>query len=311
MMLTILSPQLKHYLVLASSILGLLPIASEAQQFVALPNNTAPNANPDAWGKVPVPGFNLQEPYPGSPVPWTLELNMTQNGTSHTRPNHKNNTTLITARLIPPPPGSPGAVLDADGLWALNDTDAPDSWHVTMLSWVPTSFKEISDKNDLVNGSCPTGAVSEACMDAMRTSIVASPTFWGSNPTDPYVSAPKVCRDSNGPFWTSLSSDFAMNQNFTKDAMIGWNFVNEGPGFDPYNQYGVKMFIVATIWAPSNTTDPASLSSDHIKFSCVKVDNSRLPELLPKGAGARVVAGGQLAWAVAALAGAVGLVIVA
>ncbi|KXJ87557.1 hypothetical protein Micbo1qcDRAFT_216006 [Microdochium bolleyi] len=301
--------QLKRCAVLIASTLGLFAPMSEALQVIAQANNSLPNGNPDAWGRVSVPGFNLQEPYPGSTVPWSLELNITRNATTSTYgPKWENNVTYITARMVPPPPGSPGAVLDTNGSWALNDTDAPDSWHVTMLSWYPSPFKNVPDKNDDESGSCPTSAVSAECVEAMRTKIIETPQVWAENNSFLSLFAPKPCGEANGQFWTPISWNFSMNQNFTKDSMLGLDFANE---FDFYNMYGARTFIVVTIWAPSNTNNSAALSRDHVKFSCIKANNSRTPELMPTGAGAGLAAGAQLAWTVTALAGVVVLMVVA
>ncbi|KAH7035857.1 uncharacterized protein B0I36DRAFT_319217 [Microdochium trichocladiopsis] len=318
---------------LASILLGLAPAcvsatpnhrvaANDTETSVVSPAYIGVNADPDATGRVPVPGFDLTTPFPGkASAGWSLELNVTRYATAPPGPitivGYDGNTTLITTRLVPPPPGSPGALYNTDGSWALSDGDASNSssssssstWSVTMVSWTERAMRVVPDGNDLEDGSCPESAFSQECADKIRRAVMEDPSLADK---DDFSTTPiPQC----GGYTTAFSTTIPMNSTFMNSSSFSLGIANS---VDAYNVIGARTFPILLVWGRSSDTR-TPLPEDHVQLACVKVDTVvRDGAVLPTssagpGGGGGVRTPGEarrLAWYVAGLAGVVGLVLV-
>ncbi|KAH7036013.1 uncharacterized protein B0I36DRAFT_406849 [Microdochium trichocladiopsis] len=216
-------------------------------------------------GNVPVHASRLNIPYPGSwdteelSRPWTLELNVTHNGT----PDRK---TEVILEVRPPPAPGPGALYDEDG-----ESNVPrevsGTWKVMYLLPQPVDLRQVPGDNDMEDGSCPTSVLSEQCVRDMRELISIDPKDFER--TWENFTVPESCGGYTKP-----------ERYYTSTPKL--RFSLGGP--NSYNTFGLRTWPLISVWGKDWKPDndgPVLVPAENILFSCVKaavaMDNSTLP----------------------------------
>ncbi|KAJ1338622.1 hypothetical protein MN608_01482 [Microdochium nivale] len=256
-------------------------------------------SNPtNATGSVPVPGFRLDRPYPGSwddaeanSRSWSLNVNVTDTV----------DFVSLSIWFAPPPAGSPeGAVFSPN-----STTNAPpnwivpqnvtDSWRFVILWFERTGWRTVQDPNDDENGTCPPSVLSAECMLGLRDYIREVPeTVYGISMPMPHTGSGTSFNSitdgvKNCSGYTVLSQSLSLSDDFYRGAQQLHSIKKANSGANSYDKVGSRTIPVMLIWAREvnrNVTGDVEfpiIDDDHIKFACVKADtlsqsNSTLPD---------------------------------
>ena len=254
------------------------------------------NPNPDVSGRVNMPGFRLDTTYPGAggTKPWSLELNITRWAESSMSPG--NNATRVSAQIIPPSPGEPGAVLTSNGSFAASE-DVRKSWSVSIFGFGavgPHGFnldflQTVPEGNDEEKGTCPESVFSDQCKDELRSNIAINRQVTAGTGPPSGVEIPESCEGYKHTYIKRVN----LTDHFSSSSTMYWESPSDMdvPG-EAYDILGAKTWPIIVVWGHGNQTNER-LRDDQVTFACVKADRHHGPAEMHTGAGPRVVSSGN------------------
>ncbi|KAJ1325403.1 hypothetical protein MN608_08595 [Microdochium nivale] len=247
----------------------------------------------NASGSVPVPGFRLDRPYPGSwddaeanSRSWSLNVNVTDS----------QGFASLSIWLAPPPAGSPEGALfgtnatsNATNNWIVPQ-NVTDTWRVVIVWFDKDEWRTVQDPNDSENGTCPPSVLSAECKLGLRDFVRRMPeTVYNMGvPGTMYAQMTHGLKNCNG--YTKLYQKLLpLSSNYYSHAQELYSYGNPLDGANTYDKFGSRTFPVMLIWAREinrNVTGSIvlpTIDDEHITFACVKADtlfqgNGTLPD---------------------------------
>ncbi|KAH7027357.1 uncharacterized protein B0I36DRAFT_432639 [Microdochium trichocladiopsis] len=273
-------------------------LAQSSNNTTDLPDNVYPswNANPNATAILPIAGFRLDTPYPGTALEastanpessWRIQINITEQQYSS---YFDAPSTAITTYLIPPAGSGAGSLFDPEtGAWDV-DEDVASTWRVTVVSL--DSDKLPAGAGNNADGSCA-GIISDDCMRDMRATIVNDLFVLTGEGYPRGLTSVSSC-----PFGTASSGVLSLNANFSRTASSLWEGKTKTDKYDSaYNYFGSRPRVEVYIWGHSNTTAVGQpLRDDHVIFVCTRADQAVGGSSLPSAARARFDVGARGTW---------------